>query len=734
MSYPLTNRIGAAMLCTALASTAGAQRSSAKRPVTVADMVRMNKIVGDETYDVGPVKPAVFSRDGRRFAVLIQRGDLQRNTVATSILVFRADQAFDRPRPDTILTFASSSNRPAIANVQWLPGDTALVFLGERPKELPQVYVVSLKTRAIKALTVSRTVVLTYNLSPSGDRFVYVAEAPKDSAALEANAARGFVVKQEIRELFEGNYVGQGDAVEQEMFAVSLGDRRRVKIKFAGLGDCYGDPKISPNGRYATMACRLPAMPPEWRNYENGLRGFAVVPVAALIDLERGLAEPLIDAPWYRAAFEWLPDGSGVLARNTLLPFGGVDDAERLARRTQRATVVIDPTTRAMVIVARRDSLEVVRWDATGRGVVVRSTSTDKGELGFKREGSSWVSTSPASIAVTSGGAGTLKIDVLVEEDLNTPPRIVATNGSGKRAVVFDPNPQFAQLAFGREEVFHWNNVDGQWEAGLYYPVGFAPGKRYPLVIQTHGFSPERFQIEGYATTGYAAQALAGAGIVVLQVGDGPRAAARRTSSSAEEGPFNVRGLEAAIDTLDKMGLIDRSKVALEGWSRTTYHVRYMLTHSSYPIAAALISDGVDFSYLRYLIDSDLFRTTAEGMNGGIPVGDTMRTWRERVPSLNPDKIKAPVRIESIPYPDGGGPLTQWELYTLLKRLNKPVELVYYPRGQHQLLKPWERMSSQGGAFDWFRFWLKGEEDSDPAKKEQYERWRAMRKIQGVVP
>jgi hypothetical protein len=35
---------------------------------------------------------------------------------------------------------------------------------------------------------------------------------------------------------------------------------------------------------------------------------------------------------------------------------------------------------------------------------------------------------------------------------------------------------------------------------------------------------------------------------------------------------------------------------------------------------------------------------------------------------------------------------------------------------------------SQQGSVDWFRFWLKGDEDRDPAKAEQYVRWREMRK------
>jgi len=36
-------------------------------------------------------------------------------------------------------------------------------------------------------------------------------------------------------------------------------------------------------------------------------------------------------------------------------------------------------------------------------------------------------------------------------------------------------------------------------------------------------------------------------------------------------------------------------------------------------------------------------------------------------------------------------------------------------------------MVSQQGNVDWFCFWLKGEEDSNPAKDNQYARWRKLR-------
>jgi hypothetical protein len=75
--------------------------------------------------------------------------------------------------------------------------------------------------------------------------------------------------------------------------------------------------------------------------------------------------------------------------------------------------------------------------------------------------------------------------------------------------------------------------------------------------------------------------------------------------------------------------------------------------------------------------------------------------------------------------------IIEWELFAALTRLNKPVEMIYMQDGSHVLEKPWQRMISQQGNVDWFAFWLNGEEDPNPAKAEQYARWRQLRKQQG---
>ena len=90
------------------------------------------------------------------------------------------------------------------------------------------------------------------------------------------------------------------------------------------------------------------------------------------------------------------------------------------------------------------------------------------------------------------------------------------------------------------------------------------------------------------------------------------------------------------------------------------------------------------------------------------------------------DKIHTPMLLQSIT-----GPLGEWEVYAGLQWLKKPVDLVnFYPEGAHQLVRPQQKYLSEQSAVDWYRFWLKGEEDPNHAKAEQYKRWRELRKLQ----
>lgn len=79
----------------------------------------------------------------------------------------------------------------------------------------------------------------------------------------------------------------------------------------------------------------------------------------------------------------------------------------------------------------------------------------------------------------------------------------------------------------------------------------------------------------------------------------------------------------------------------------------------------------------------------------------------------------------------GHGPTSvladMWEPYAGLYSLKKPVDLVMLKSNEHVITNPVERVASQTLSVDWFRFWLQGYEDPNPAKADQYKRWRDLR-------
>ena len=96
-------------------------------------------------------------------------------------------------------------------------------------------------------------------------------------------------------------------------------------------------------------------------------------------------------------------------------------------------------------------------------------------------------------------------------------------------------------------------------------------------------------------------------------------------------------------------------------------------------------------------------------------------------PTFNLDRVHTPLIVV------GEGPLSllsMWEPYAGLRYLKKPVDLVMLNTNEHVLTNPAVRMASQGSSVDWFRFWLKGEEDPDAGKADQYIRWRELRTLQ----
>jgi hypothetical protein len=724
---------------------AGEPQQPQRSRVTVRDAIEMTQF-GGAGYNVGtPAGHSVaqFSPDGKQFVILVRQGDLENNANKYSLLLFKTQEALASPAVDVLAAFSSTSNRPGIQETKWLDNRT-VAFLAESPGEAQQLYEVDCDTKRVTRLTDHPTSVVSYAIDPSRDRVFFLTSRKTEPMFSQETYRKGFAVAdQAMVELLRDQRLILADRYA----ALFMEDTKEHKETQIGVSRQIAASAISlaPNGRYLLLKTMSAQFPELWKKYRSRSltvltrgepyqgEGPAVVSRYELLDVATGKSHALLNAPidLTDSQIAWAADSSFVVISELYLPLDNVAGAA-LELRESNTFVAEIKIPGGEIGPITSDSLQVTGWDAGAKRVLLEpldyaSEFTVPRSVVYEQVGNRW-----EKVASTDGFAQDEQpLGITLEEDMNTPPRLYAKDRkTGERALLLDLNPQFRNLAFAKVEDITFKATDGHLvKAGLYRPPYYVAGRRYPLVIQTHAWNPNKFLIDGPWPSGFAAQPLAAHDIVVVQLEED--LSKMSTQAEARE---EMAAYEGVIDHLDGLELIDRERVGIIGFSRTGLGVKYALTHSDYHFAAATIADGSDggyFVYLSVLTSRPIHVPDMEGSNGGVPFGKDLSSWMSNSPGFNLDKVRAAVREEAYgPFSLAG----EWEWFAGLSRLRKPVDLIYLPDATHVLIKPWERMTSQQGNVDWFCFWLKGEEYTDPAKREQYERWERLRGLQAGAP
>ena len=709
-------------------------QGAAKRPIAVSDIIGMTRIAGSPYFAYRPKSGfAAFSPDGHQFAIVVFRGNVQTNTNDYSLFLFRtADtlQGFRPPR--TIAAISSASNRPGIFDLKWSKDNDTIYFLGTVGSNPTQLFSVHCSSGQVNRLTDHEAALTSYSVSDGGKTIVYEAESrPMDLFSTDVLRHGFHIADEELSDLIRGSISGK----EPRLFAKGDSYASDKQLRTQGELRSGYDLSLSPNGRYLVLETDAKEVPVSWRKYQDpsikaafrrGLQKDSPSGIMQyeLIDLYNGQAERPLNSPaGYCPSTIWSPDSKSVLLCGVHLPVDVDDPQERQARRSKKFVVEID-LTNGMANKITDEDLDPVQWHAwTNIVEFQRRPSADTTQqpvaVFYQKIGNQW-----HRIKDTSDSGFRPRPDILVEEDLNKPPQVVAVDPQTQEKMeILGLNPELAHFQLGRVELIQWKDGSGEpISGGLYLPPNYISGRRYPLVIQTHGFDPHAFWLDGPYSSGFAAQVLAGRGIVVLQMND----IFYDSLVTRQEAVRVMRTYENAVNYLDRRGIIDRQHVGLLGFSRTCYYVKYTLTNSRQRFAAAVASDGVDASYLQYLVASVAGRDAAsefEAMIGSPPFGAGLRKWLKSSPGFRLDGVRTPLLIEAF---EPSSVLGEWQWFAGLKRLGKPVDLVYLPAGTHVLVKPWDRMVSQEATADWFSFWLEGKEDSDPEKAEQYRHWRKL--------
>nr|WP_295110791.1 Atxe2 family lasso peptide isopeptidase [uncultured Caulobacter sp.] len=305
----------------------------------------------------------------------------------------------------------------------------------------------------------------------------------------------------------------------------------------------------------------------------------------------------------------------------------------------------------------------------------------------------------------------------VVAEPLVAPRLMTFGLDDGKRTILDAPNTDLDAPHGLKVQRFEWTDAQGQAFLGRLLTADGMEG-RSPLFIHY-------YNCDGYLRGGTGDEwpfaLIAHAGIAVLCV-NYPVPNSDQQDSVAEY-EIATRGLRAAVDLLDRRGLIDPRRVGMGGLSFGSEVTYWTAINSDLLRAISVTSVQLEPTY--YWMNSFRGRDVPANLKKVWGLGapdETPDRWKRVSPALNVDSIRAAVLMQ-MPEQEFRPTI---ELIARLSNSTTPFELRVFANEPHILVQPRHRLAAYVRNLDWFRFWLQNVEDPDPVKAEQYRRWRVM--------
>lgn len=270
-------------------------------------------------------------------------------------------------------------------------------------------------------------------------------------------------------------------------------------------------------------------------------------------------------------------------------------------------------------------------------------------------------------------------------------------------------NQQQANYNWGTAELVHWTTPGGnQAEGILYKPENFDPAKKYPIIAyfyeklsdglytyQAPAPTPSRLNIPYFVSNEY----LVFAPDISYKTG--------HPGKSAEE------YINSGMKYLTQNTWVDSTKMGIQGQSWGGYQVAHLITRTNMYAAAwtgaPVVNMTSAYGGIRWQTGmSRQFQYEHTQSRIGKTLWEAPELYIENSPLFHLDKVKTPVVIMANDN-DGAVPWYQGiEMFTALRRLNKPVWMLNYNGDEHNLMLRQNRKDIQIREQQFFDHFLKG--------------------------
>lgn len=298
---------------------------------------------------------------------------------------------------------------------------------------------------------------------------------------------------------------------------------------------------------------------------------------------------------------------------------------------------------------------------------------------------------------------------IYTKENYNHSPDLYTSKQFKNELRLTDINPQQAIYNWGTAELVEWTTPSGFAAEGiLYKPENFDPNKKYPIIAYFYeklsdglytyhapAPTPSRLNIPYYVSNEY----LVFAPDIRYEIG--------YPGKSAEE------YVNSGMRHLAQNAWVDSTKMAIQGQSWGGYQVAHLITRTDMYAAAwsgaPVVNMTSAYGGIRWQSGlSRQFQYERTQSRIGKTLWEDRALYIENSPLFFLDRVTTPVAIMHNDN-DGAVPWHQGiEMFTALRRLQKPVWLLNYNGEEHNLLKRQNRKDIQIRQSQFFDHFLKG--------------------------